>query len=335
MKKIVINGFGRIGRLAFRELIGSKEYVVVGVNGHGTSEEMAYLLKYDSAQGGFEEDSIGFTEEGIIFEDRLIKTFKYDDPEMCPWKELEVDCVLECTGKFTKLEDALKHIKAGAKHVVISAPGKGDMKTVVFGVNDNTLTGKEEVISAASCTTNCLTPVLRIIEHYFGIASGYMTTIHALTNDQNVLDGSHKKGISSRRGRAAVNNIIPTSTGAASAVGKVIPSLEGKLDGVAFRVPVVDGSCVDLTLNLNKEVSIETLNAAFKANANVILKYTEDPVVSSDIIGNRCGALVDGSATKVLDCDNHVVKVVAWYDNELGYTCQMLRTMIKLLKLDN
>ena len=296
MKKIVINGFGRIGRLAFRELIGSKEYKVVGINGRGTSEEMAYLLKYDSAQGGFEESSVSFTEEGIIFEDELIKTYQFDNPEECPWKELDVDCVLECTGAFTKYEDAYKHIKAGAKHVVISAPGKGDMKTIVFGVNDNELTGDEEIISAASCTTNCLTPVLRVIDHYFGIESGFMSTIHALTNDQNILDGSHKKGITSRRGRAAVNNIIPTSTGAASAVGKVLPNLDGKLDGLAFRVPVVDGSCVDLTLNLKMEVTKEMINNAFKSNTNVVLKYTDDPVVSSDVIGNRCGSLVDGSA---------------------------------------
>lgn len=332
MKRIVINGFGRIGRLAFRELIGSKEYKVVGINGRGTSEEMAYLLKYDSAQGGFEESSVSFNDEGIIFEDEVIKTYQFDNPEECPWKELDVDCVLECTGAFTKYEDAYKHIKAGAKHVVISAPGKGDMKTIVFGVNDNELTGDEEIISAASCTTNCLTPVLRVIDHYFGIESGFMSTIHALTNDQNILDGSHKKGISSRRGRAAVNNIIPTSTGAAYAVGKVLPNLDGKLDGLAFRVPVVDGSCVDLTLNLKMEVTKEMINNAFKSNTNVVLKYTDDPVVSSDVIGNRCGSLVDGSATKVLDSNKHLIKVIAWYDNELGYTCQMLRTMIKLLK---
>ena len=270
MKKIVINGFGRIGRLAFRELIGSKEYKVVGINGRGTSEEMAYLLKYDSAQGGFEESSVSFTEEGIIFEDELIKTYQFDSPEECPWKELDVDCVLECTGAFTKYEDAYKHIKAGAKHVVISAPGKGDMKTIVFGVNDNELTGDEEIISAASCTTNCLTPVLRVIDHYFGIESGFMSTIHALTNDQNILDGSHKRGINSRRGRAAVNNIIPTSTGAASAVGKVLPNLSGRILGSAIRVPVSDGSLIDLVLEVEKTTSINEINDIFYRCVNIM-----------------------------------------------------------------
>lgn len=331
MKKIVINGFGRIGRLAFRELMGSAEYKVVAINSHGTSETLAYLLKYDTAQGVYGETSIDYTEEGILFDDELIKTYAIDNPEDFPWRELDVDCVLECTGAYTNYDDAIKHIQAGAKHVIISAPGKGAMKTVVYGVNDNTLDGTESVISAASCTTNCLAPVLNLLEKYYGIESGFMTTIHALTNDQNTLDGSHKKGIASRRGRAAAFNIIPASTGAANAIGKVIPNLEGKLDGTAFRVPVSDGSCIDLSLTLKRETTVEEVNSLFKHYSNIVLKYTEDPVVSSDIIKNRCGALVDGLSTKVLESNKKNIKVVAWYDNELGYTCQMLRTMVKLL----
>lgn len=334
MKRIVINGFGRIGRLAFREIMGSSDYKVVAINSHGDPKSLAYLLKYDTTQGNFATNEISFNNEGILFDGELIKTFAIDEPEKFPWRELNVDCILECTGAYTKLEDAMKHISAGAKHVIISAPGKGEMKTIVYGVNEKTLDGSEKVISAASCTTNCLAPVLNVMENSFGIESGYMTTIHALTNDQNTLDGSHKKGIISRRGRAAAFNIVPSSTGAASAIGEVLPVLKGKLDGVAFRVPVEDGSCIDLTLNLKRPVTAEEINTAFKNNLSIALKYTDEPVVSSDIIGNRCGSLVDGLETKVLDDNKKLVKVVAWYDNELGYTCQMLRTMVKLLSLD-
>src|SRR5574344_1092991 len=334
MKRIVINGFGRIGRLAFRLLIESDEYEIVAINSHGTPETLAYLLKYDTMQGPFAEDLITFNDEGIIFADKLVKTFAIDDPKQFPWKELNVDCVLECTGAYTKYEEAIKHLEAGAKHVIISAPGKGDMKTIVYGVNDKILDGNEKIVSAASCTTNCLAPVLSLIDKTMGIESGFMTTIHALTNDQNTLDGNHKKGITSRRGRAAAFNIVPSSTGAASAIGEVLPVLKGKLDGVAFRVPVEDGSCIDLTLNLKRPVTAEEINTAFKNNLSIALKYTDEPVVSSAIIGNRCGSFVDGLETKVLDDNKKLVKVVAWYDNELGYTCQMLRTMVKLLSLD-
>lgn len=227
----------------------------------------------------------------------------------------------------------MKHIEAGAKHVIISAPGKGEMKTVVYGVNDNILSADDQVISAASCTTNCLAPVLKCINDTFGIESGFMTTIHAYTNDQNTLDGSHKKGIASRRGRTAASNIVPASTGAASAIGLVIPDLQGKLDGFAFRVPTDDGSVIDLSLILKREVTKEEVNEAFVNNQNEVLKFTYDPIVSSDIIGNACGGLVDGLSTKVLDINKREIKVVAWYDNEYGYSAQMLRTMDKLLKL--
>lgn len=333
MKRIVINGFGRIGRIAYRLLVGNPNYEVVAINSHGTPEDSAYLLKYDTVHRSFLEDEISYNDEGIIVDGKFTKVLVIDDPKDYPWRELNVDVVLECTGKFTKKEDAMKHIEAGAKHVIISAPGKGEMKTVVYGVNDNILSADDQVISAASCTTNCLAPVLKCINDTFGIESGFMTTIHAYTNDQNTLDGSHKKGIASRRGRTAASNIVPASTGAASAIGLVIPDLQGKLDGFAFRVPTDDGSVIDLSLILKREVTKEEVNEAFVNNQNEVLKFTYDPIVSSDIIGNPCGGLVDGLSTKVLDINKREIKVVAWYDNEYGYSAQMLRTMEKLLKL--
>lgn len=332
MKNIVINGFGRIGRLAFRELVYSNEYKVVGINSRSNPDELAYLLKYDTVYRTFGENEISFNDEGIIFDGELIKTYIISEDEKFPWKELNVDCVLECSGAYTKLEKAMKHIEDGAKHVVISAPGKGEMKTIVYGVNHEIINGDEEVISASSCTTNCLAPVVNLIHQNIGIDSGYMTTIHAITNDQVTLDGNHDKGINSRRGRTASQNIIPTSTGAASSISKVIPKLAGILDGASLRVPVIDGSMVDLTLNLVKETSIEELNNLFKNNQNSVLKYTTDPIVSSDIIGVSCGALVDGKLTNVLENNKKLVKIVAWYDNEFGYTAQMLRAMNYLLK---
>lgn len=333
MKRIAINGFGRIGRIAFRMIFGSSDYEVVAINSHGNSEDIAYLLKYDTVHRTSFIDDIQVTEDGIYVQGKFTKVLQIDNPKDYPWRELDIDLVLDCTGAFTKDSDAVKHIEAGAKHVLISAPGKGNMKTVVYGVNDNILEANDRIVSAASCTTNCLAPVLNLIDKYIGIESGYMTTIHAYTNDQNTLDGSHKKGISSRRGRAAAENIVPASTGAASAIGLVLPDLNGKLDGSAFRVPVADGSCIDLSLVLNRETSVEEINAIFKNFQNETIKFTNDPIVSSDIIGNPCGALVDGSLTNVLDNNKKLVKIVAWYDNEYGYTAQMLRTMDKLLKL--
>lgn len=331
-KRIAINGFGRIGRIAYRMLLGSSDYEVVAINSRGSAEENAYLLKYDSVFRTLDEN-INVTQDGIIVDTMFTRVFQIDDPKDYPWKELNVDLVLECTGAFTKLEDAYKHIEAGAKHVIISAPGKGEMKTIVYGVNDNLLERNDEIISSASCTTNCLAPVLKLIEDNIGIESGFMSTIHAYTNDQNTLDGSHKKGIESRRGRTAAANIIPTSTGAAKAIGLVIPSLSGKMEGVAYRVPVIDGSMVDVTLTLNRETSKEELNNIFKNNESGALKFTMDPVVSSDVVGLATGALVDGLSTKVLDVNKKQVKIVAWYDNEFGYTAQMIRVMDKLLKL--
>jgi glyceraldehyde 3-phosphate dehydrogenase len=332
MKKIAINGFGRIGRLAFRQLMGSDEYEVVAINDFSSPEELAYLLKYDTAHRTWGEDSISYNDEGIIFDGKLTKCYKIDNPLNYPWEEHQVDCVLECTGAFTKLEKALVHLDQGAKHVLISAPGSGNMKTVVYGVNHDILDGTESIISAASCTTNCLAPVVKVLDEYIGIESGFMTTVHAYTNDQATQDGAHSKGIHARRGRSAAENIVPASTGAASALGEVIPNLKGKLDGTAFRVPVVNGSAIDLSLMLKREVTADEINSIIALNSNQVLKITMDPIVSSDIIGNPCGALVDGSCTTVLDYDRRHVKVVAWYDNEYGYTAQMLRTMEVLLE---
>lgn len=331
-KRIAINGFGRIGRISYRLLLGSSDYEVVAINSRGTAEENAYLLKYDTVFRKFDEN-ITVLDDGIMVDTTFTKVLQIDDPEKCPWRELNVDLVLECTGAFTKKEDAYKHILAGAKHVIISAPGKDEMKTVVYGVNENILSRDDEIISSASCTTNCLAPVLKIIEDNIGIESGFMSTIHAYTNDQNTLDGSHKKGIKSRRGRTAASNIIPTSTGAAKSIGVVIPTLSGKMDGVAYRVPVIDGSMVDVTLTLNRATSVDEINDLFRNNMNKVLDFTVDPIVSSDVIGSTCGALVDGLSTKVLDVNKKQVKIVAWYDNEYGYTSQMIRVMDKLLKL--
>lgn len=332
MIKVAINGFGRIGRLVFRIMENDPEFEVVAINDLTDSEQLAYLLKYDTNHRRYLADEITHDEENIIVKGRKIKVYKETDPNNLPWKDLNIDVVFECTGKFTDKEKASAHIDAGAKKVIISAPAKGDLKTIVYNVNDNILDGKEEIISAASCTTNCLAPVLKVLNDKFGIIKGFMTTVHAYTNDQVTLDVAHKKGIDSRRGRACAANIVPTSTGAASAIGSVIPSLKGKLKGGAMRVPVSDGSMIDLTLELKTNVTEEEINNAFKESVNETLNYTDDPVVSSDIIGSSCGALVDGQLTTVLDVEEkQLVKVVAWYDNEMGYSYQMVRTAKELM----
>ena len=335
MIKVAINGFGRIGRLAFREMITGQDFDVVAINDLTDAETLAYLLKYDTNHRTFHEDEISFDNDELIIKNaKRIKVYSEKDPINLPWEEVGVDVVLECTGIFTKKEDAEKHIEAGAKKVIISAPGKGFMKTIVYNVNSDTLDGTETVISAASCTTNCLAPVLKVIEDNIGIEKGYMTTIHAYTNDQATLDIPHKKGIKARRGRACAMNIVPASTGAATAIGKVIPSLMGKMDGNAFRVPVSDGSVVDITLELKRNTSIEEINNLFINNQNETLKFTMDPIVSSDIIGKKLGALVDGLSTNVLESDGRqLVKIIAWYDNEMGYTSQMMRTAKKLMSI--
>lgn len=327
MIKVAINGFGRIGRLAFRLMEESEEYEVVAINDLTDAEQLAYLLKYDTNHGNYRIDDISFEENYIIVGNRRVRVYSEKDPEMLPWKELDIDVVFECTGLFTSEEKAMAHINAGAKKVIISAPAKGDLKTIVYNVNHEILTGEEKIISAASCTTNCLAPVVDVLDKKFGIKKGYMTTVHAYTNDQATLDVAHKKGIKARRGRACAANIVPASTGAASAIGLVCPNLNGKLEGVAMRVPVPTGSVVDLVLELGTTTTKEEINMILKNAQNETLQYTEDPIVSSDVIGRRCGSLVDGLSTNVLNTeDGQLVKVVAWYDNEMSYTAQMVRT---------
>ncbi len=334
MIKVAINGFGRIGRLVFRLMEEDPEFDVVAINDLTDASQLAYLLKYDTTHRTYREEDISFDEDEIIVGDHRMKVYAEMDPSNLPWKELDIDVVFECTGKFTAKEKAQAHIDAGAKKVIISAPAKGDLKTIVYHVNERTLDGRENIISAASCTTNCLAPVLKVLESRFGIEQGYMTTIHAYTGDQAILDVAHKKGIASRRGRAAAANIVPTSTGAASAIGAVIPELKGRMDGNAVRVPTTDGSMVDLTLSLKQKVTKEEINHAFQTSQNETIHYTEDPIVSSDIIGSHLGALVDGQLTDVLDVDGkQLVKVVAWYDNEMGYSTQMVRTAKYWMKL--
>ncbi len=332
--KVAINGFGRIGRLIFRLIDNDPDFEVVAINDLSTAENLAYLLKYDTAHGRFKPENIRATESNIIIDDHNIKVYAERDPINLPWKELEIDAVFECSGVFNSQEKSSAHIKAGAKRVLISAPAGEDVKTIVHNVNHQILTGDEEIVSASSCTTNCLAPVLKVLDDNFTVIRGFMTTVHAYTNDQVTLDVAHNKGIYSRRGRTAAQNIVPTTTGAASSIGLVIPALKGKFDGMALRVPVDDGSAIDLTLELEKKVTIEEINKAFKDNVNETLRYTDDPVVSSDIIGTHYGALVDGLSTNVLDVDGkQLIKVLAWYDNEMGYCAQMLRTAKYLFNL--
>ncbi len=330
MKKVAINGFGRIGRLVFRIMEQDPELEVVAINDLTDAEQLAYLLKYDTSHRNYRMDEISAVGDSIKIGDRLVKIYSEKDPSQLPWGQLDIDVVFECTGFFTDKDKASAHITAGAKKVLISAPAKGDLKTVVYNVNDNILDGSETVISGASCTTNCLAPVLNILDRDFGVVKGYMTTVHAYTNDQSILDVAHPKGHTARRGRAGAANIVPSSTGAASAIGLVLPNLKGKLDGGALRVPTTTGSVVDLTIELAKNVTEEELNEAFKNNQNETLKYTTDPIVSSDIIGVPVGSLVDGLSTKVMEVDGkQLVKVLAWYDNEWGYSNQMVRTAKK------
>ncbi len=329
--KIAINGFGRIGRLVYRLMEEDDFFDVVAINDLSSSEELAYLLKYDSTHRNYDKE-VTYDDDGIIVNGKKTRIYAEADPSLLPWRELGVDLVFECTGRFTDLDSAMLHIKAGAKKVIVSAPCKGDVKTIVYNVNDDIIDNDDKVISAASCTTNCLAPALKVLDDNFGIARGFMTTVHAYTNDQATLDVPHKKGIKARRGRACAINIVPTSTGAAKAIGKVIPSLDGKLAGGALRVPVQDGSLVDLSLELLEKVTEEEVNSMFLNNVNDTLKATYDPIVSSDIIGNKCGSLVDLSLTKVLEGDGkQMVKVVAWYDNEMGYSMQMVRTAKRFL----
>ena len=324
--KVAINGFGRIGRLVYRQIYDMKGIDVVAINDLTSPAVLAHLLKYDSAQGRFGQD-VKSTDNAIVVNGDEVKVYAQKDPAQIPWASHNVDVVIECTGFFTDKAKAEAHLTAGAKRVVISAPATGDLKTVVFNVNHAILDGSETVISCASCTTNCLAPMAKTLNDNFEIVTGIMSTIHAYTNDQNTLDAPHPKG-DLRRARAAAANIVPNSTGAAKAIGLVLPELKGKLDGGAQRVPVITGSVTELYSILGKTVTVEEINAAMKANSNESFGYTEDEIVSSDVIGINFGSLFDATQTKVMTMgDKQMVKTVSWYDNEMSYVSQLVRTV--------
>ena len=324
--KVAINGFGRIGRLVYRQIYNMEGIDVVAINDLTSPKVLAHLLKYDSAQGRFDVD-VKSTEDAIVVAGDEVKIYAQKDPSHIPWGNHGVDVVIESTGFFTDKAKAEAHITAGAKRVVISAPATGEMKTVVFNVNHEILDGSETVISCASCTTNCLAPMAKVLNDTFGIEAGIMTTIHAYTNDQNTLDAPHPKG-DLRRARAAAANIVPNSTGAAKAIGLVLPELKGKLDGSAQRVPTITGSLTELVSILNKETTVEEINAAMKAAGSESFGYTEDEIVSTDIIGTSYGSLFDATQTKVLSAGGkQMVKTVSWYDNEMSYVSQLVRTV--------
>ena len=324
--KVAINGFGRIGRLVYRQIFKMEGIDVVAINDLTSPKVLAHLLKYDSAQGRFEQD-VKSTDNSIIVNGHEVKIYAQKSPAEIPWKDHGVDVVLECTGFFTDKEKAASHLAAGAKRVVISAPATGDLKTIVFNVNHDTLDGSETIISCASCTTNCLAPMAKVLEDKYGIVNGLMTTIHAYTNDQNTQDAPHPKG-DLRRARAAAANIVPNSTGAAKAIGVVLPSLKGKLDGSAQRVPTLTGSLTELTAVLGKKVTVDEINASMKAAANESFGYTTDEIVSSDVIGITYGSLFDATQTRVQTVgDVQLVRTVSWYDNEMSYVSQLVRTV--------
>ena len=330
--KVGINGFGRIGRLVFRAMLDRKEFEVVQINDITTADVLAHLLKYDSVHGKFKGD-VTHSENAIIVNGKSIKVSAERDPANLPWKEIGVEAVVESTGVFRKKADIGKHIQAGAKKVVLTVPAKDEIDaTIVLGVNDDMLKDEHQIVSNASCTTNCLAPVAKVLHDKFGIVKGFMTTVHAYTNDQKILDLPHKD---LRRARAAGVSIIPTTTGAAKAAGIVIPELKGKIDGFALRVPVSDGSIVDLVVELKESVTVELVNAAMKQAAEGslkgILEYTEEPLVSCDIVGNPHSSIFDALSTMVMD--GNMVKVVSWYDNEWGYSCRVMDLLAKMFNL--
>jgi len=325
--KIAINGFGRIGRLTFRNLIESDKVEIVAINDLTATDMLAHLLKYDSAHGRF-NGTVEHTENSLIVNGKEITVYAQRDPETLPWGELGIDVVIESTGFFRDAEGMGKHIKAGAKKVALSAPASGDIKTIVLGVNDQELTAEDTMVSNASCTTNCLSPMAKVLDEKFGIESGFMCTIHAYTSDQRIQDAPHSD---KRRARAAAVNMIPTSTGAAKAVALVLPQLKGKLDGYAMRVPTITGSATDLTVQLKKEATAEEINAAMKEAAEGplkgILTYTEDPIVSSDIVGDKSSCIFDAGVTSA---KGNLVKVLGWYDNEAGYSARLANLVDRL-----
>ena len=327
--KVAINGFGRIGRLAFRQMFGAEGYEIVAINDLTDPKMLAHLLKYDTAQGRYEGHTVEAKEASIVVDGKEIQIYSEKNAADLPWGKIGVDVVLECTGFYTSKAKAMAHIEAGAKKVVISAPAGKDLKTIVYSVNEKTLTKEDKIISAASCTTNCLAPMAKALNEYAPIVSGIMTTVHAYTGDQMILDGPHRKG-DLRRARAGAQNIVPNSTGAAKAIGLVIPELNGKLIGSAQRVPTCTGSTTILVAVVKgKDVTVEGINAAMKAAASESFGYNEDLIVSSDIIGIRYGSLFDATQTMVakIDDDTYQVQVVSWYDNENSYTSQMVRTI--------
>lgn len=336
MVRVAINGFGRIGRLAFRKIFEDPEMQVVAINDLTDPKMLAHLLKYDSSQGAYHGHEVLWDEDSITVDGADIPVYKEPDARNLPWKALNIDVVLECTGFYTSKAKSQAHIDAGAKKVLISAPAGNDLPTIVYGVNHETLTENDHIISGASCTTNCLAPMAKVLNDYREVRTGFMTTIHAYTGDQMLLDGPHRKG-DLRRARAGAINIVPNSTGAAKAIGLVIPELAGKLIGSAQRVPVPSGSItiLDATLkDMTDSVSVEGINAAMKAAANASFGYTEEELVSSDIIGMSYGSLFDATQTLAQQCGTHIyeVRIVAWYDNEMSYTCQLIRTLKDLKK---
>lgn len=329
--KVGINGFGRIGRLVFREMLNRDDFEVLGINDLTDAKTLAHLLKYDSVHKKF-QGTVEAKEDSIVVNGKEIKIYAEKDPANLPWKELGVEYVIEATGVFRKKDQIAKHLEAGAKKVVLTVPAKDKIDNmVVLGVNDDSLRPEDRIVSNASCTTNCLAPVAKVLNDEFGIVKGLMTTVHSYTNDQQILDLPHKD---LRRARAAAMSIIPTTTGAAIAVGKVIPDLDGKLDGMALRVPTPDGSLVDLTAELKKEVTIEEVNAAMKkaseGSMKGILEYTEDPIVSVDVIGNASSSIFDAKSTMV---DGNMVKVLSWYDNEWGYSVRVVDLLEKMANM--
>ena len=338
MIKVAINGFGRIGRLTFRKIFGDSNFEVVAINDLTSPDMLAYLLKYDSVQGPYRDHTVENDENSITVDGKQIKIFSEADPSKLPWGELDVDIVLECTGFFASKAKSQAHIDAGAKKVLISAPAGNDLPTIVYGVNHETLTAEDKIVSGASCTTNCLAPMAKVLNEYRELRTGFMTTIHAYTGDQMILDGPHRKG-DFRRARAGAINIVPNSTGAAKAIGLVIPELDGKLIGSAQRVPVATGSItiLDATLkDMTDSVSVEGINEAMRKAANESFGYSEEELVSSDVIGMSYGSLFDATQTLAQKCGTHIyeVRIVAWYDNEMSYVSQLVRTLSHMASLN-
>ncbi|WP_017193316.1 type I glyceraldehyde-3-phosphate dehydrogenase [Vaccinium witches'-broom phytoplasma] len=330
--KVAINGFGRIGKLVFRSIFANPQFEVVGINDLSNLETIAYLLKYDTAQGLYKTDSVSYEDNHLVVDGKKIPVFQERNPKDLPWAKLDVDVVLECTGFFASKEKADLHLQAGAKKVLISAPAAGDLKTVVYNVNDNVLTKDDHIVSGASCTTNCLAPVVKVLNDNFGINQAFMTTVHSYTSDQTLIDQNHSKGIWARRGRAAASNMVPTSTGVVKAIGLVLPELKGKIDGTSVRVPTVTGSLVDLTVELNQEVTAEQVNQVFAKNANETLGYVKDPIVSSDVVGTSYGSLYDSNTLQILQKKPKFIKLMSWYDNEMSYVSQLVRLLRKMSK---